>query len=72
MEFYSSNEYWVKAGSLMSTDPTGKFDLPDQPEASALTQTVDSQRDLGVRFCGDGPSLRYRQRARSRPLGGDR
>jgi hypothetical protein len=33
MEFYSSNEYWVKAGSLMSTDPTGSFDLPDQPEA---------------------------------------
>jgi Alpha/beta hydrolase domain len=33
MEFYSSNEYWVKAGSLMSTDPTGRFDLPDQPEA---------------------------------------
>lgn len=33
MEFYSSNEYWVKAGSLMSTDPTGSYDLPDQPEA---------------------------------------
>jgi hypothetical protein len=33
MEFYSANEYWVKAGSLMSTDPTGKYDLPDQPEA---------------------------------------
>jgi hypothetical protein len=33
MEFYSSNEYWVKAGSLMSTDPTGKFDLPDHPDA---------------------------------------
>lgn len=33
MEFYSANEYWVKAGSLMSTDPTGTFDLPDQPEA---------------------------------------
>jgi len=32
-EFYSANEYWVKAGSLMSTDPTGTFDLPDQPEA---------------------------------------
>ncbi|MBO0752826.1 MAG: hypothetical protein J2P53_11980, partial [Bradyrhizobiaceae bacterium] len=31
MEFYSANEYWVKAGSLMSTDPTGKFDLPDHP-----------------------------------------
>ena len=24
MEFFSANEYWVKAGSLMSTDPTGK------------------------------------------------
>jgi len=31
MEFYSANEYWVKAGSLMSTDPSGKFDLPDHP-----------------------------------------
>jgi hypothetical protein len=31
MEFYSANEYWVKAGSLMSTDPTGRFDLPDHP-----------------------------------------
>ncbi len=33
MEFFSSNEYWVKAGSLMSTDPTGTFDLPDDPDA---------------------------------------
>jgi hypothetical protein len=31
MEFYSANEYWVKAASLMSTDPTGRFDLPDHP-----------------------------------------
>ena len=31
MEFYSANEYWVKAGSLMSTDPTGTEDLPDHP-----------------------------------------
>jgi hypothetical protein len=31
MEFYSANEYWVKAGSLMSTDPIGRFDLPDHP-----------------------------------------
>lgn len=31
IEFYSSNEYWVKAASLMSTDPTGRFDLPDHP-----------------------------------------
>jgi hypothetical protein len=31
LEFYSANEYWVKAASLMSTDPTGRFDLPDHP-----------------------------------------
>lgn len=31
MEIYSSNEYWVKAASLMSTDPAGKRDLPDSP-----------------------------------------
>jgi len=31
VEFYSANEYWVKAGSLLSTDPTGHFDLPDHP-----------------------------------------
>jgi hypothetical protein len=30
-EFYSANEFWVKAGSLMSTDPMGRFDLPDHP-----------------------------------------
>src|SRR6516162_2846347 len=33
MEFFSANEYWVKAGSLMSTDPMGKVDLPDHPDA---------------------------------------
>jgi hypothetical protein len=33
MEFYSANEYWVKAGSLMSTDPTGRYDLPDHPSS---------------------------------------
>jgi hypothetical protein len=31
VEFYSANEFWGKAGSLMSTDPTGRFDLPDHP-----------------------------------------
>jgi hypothetical protein len=31
LEFNSANEYWVKAASLMSTDPTAKFDLPDHP-----------------------------------------
>jgi Alpha/beta hydrolase domain len=29
LEFYSANEYWVKAASLMSTDPTGQHDLSD-------------------------------------------
>jgi hypothetical protein len=33
MEFYSSNEYWVKAASLFHTDPTGRIDLPDHPQA---------------------------------------
>ncbi|HEY3246633.1 MAG TPA: alpha/beta hydrolase domain-containing protein, partial [Phycisphaerae bacterium] len=33
MEFYSSNEYWVKAASLFHTDPTGTVDLPDHPLA---------------------------------------
>jgi hypothetical protein len=29
VEIYSSNEYWVKTASLLHTDPTGSFDLPD-------------------------------------------
>jgi Alpha/beta hydrolase domain len=32
MEFYSSNEYWVKPASLFHTDPTGTVDLPDHPQ----------------------------------------
>src|SRR5690349_9293278 len=31
MEILSANEYWVKAASLMTTDPTGTVDLPDSP-----------------------------------------
>jgi len=31
MEVYSANEYWVKAASLFTTDPSGKIDLPDHP-----------------------------------------
>jgi hypothetical protein len=31
VEIYSGNEYWVKAASLMHTDPTGMRDLPDSP-----------------------------------------
>lgn len=33
IELFSSNEYWVKAASLMTTDPEGKKDLKDIPEA---------------------------------------
>ena len=29
MEVYSANEYWVKAASLFTTDPSGKIDLAD-------------------------------------------
>jgi Alpha/beta hydrolase domain len=31
MEIFSANEYWVKAASLMTTDPAGKEDVPDSP-----------------------------------------
>lgn len=31
MEIFSANEYWVKAASLMTTDPAGSLDLPDSP-----------------------------------------
>jgi Alpha/beta hydrolase domain len=31
MEIFSANEYWGKTASLMTTDPTGKHDLPDSP-----------------------------------------
>src|SRR3989442_7041656 len=31
MEIFSANEYWVKAASLMTTDPTGTKDLSDSP-----------------------------------------
>jgi hypothetical protein len=33
VEIYSANEYWVKAGSLLHTDPSGIVDLPDSPYA---------------------------------------
>ena len=34
VEIYSANEYWVKAASLLHTDPGGKkIDLPDSPYA---------------------------------------
>jgi hypothetical protein len=33
MEIYSSNEYWVKAASLLHTNPEATADLPDSPFA---------------------------------------
>jgi hypothetical protein len=33
MEVYSANEYWVKAASLLTTDPAGAKDLPGHPMA---------------------------------------
>jgi hypothetical protein len=33
MEVYSANEYWVKAASLLHTNPEGTEDLPDSPFA---------------------------------------
>ena len=33
MEIYSANEYWVKAASLLHTQPNGTADLPDSPYA---------------------------------------
>jgi hypothetical protein len=33
VEFYSSNEYWVKGASLFHTDPMGTYDLKDHPSA---------------------------------------
>jgi hypothetical protein len=33
MEFYSSNEYWVKPASLFHTDPGGSYDMPGHPMA---------------------------------------
>ena len=31
VEIFSANEYWVKAASLMTTNPAGTADLPDSP-----------------------------------------
>ncbi|HYB41687.1 MAG TPA: alpha/beta hydrolase domain-containing protein, partial [Candidatus Methylomirabilis sp.] len=33
VEIYSANEYWVKAASLLHTNPEGTIDLPDSPYA---------------------------------------
>ena len=53
MEFFSANEYWVKAGSLMSTDPTGAFDLPDHPDARLYLLSSKQHGGRAIRRPGD-------------------
>ncbi|MGB8436625.1 MAG: alpha/beta hydrolase domain-containing protein, partial [Burkholderiales bacterium] len=52
MEIYSANEYWVKAASLLHTDPSGSFDLPDSPYArnflmSSMQHGTGNQNNRG-------------------------
>ncbi len=49
IELYSSNEYWVKAASLMTTDPAGKKDLKDIPEARLYLLSSKSHGGPGDR-----------------------
>src|SRR5207253_6486007 len=44
MEFYSSNEYWVKAASLFHTDPTGTVDVADHPLARLYNLRSEERR----------------------------
>lgn len=56
MEVNSSNEYWVKTGSLLHSDPTGK-DLPRDPEnvrfylLSGVEHTVGGAPPLSAGIC---------------------
>jgi hypothetical protein len=56
METNSSNEYWVKTGSLLHSDPTGK-DLPRDPEnvrfylLSGVEHTVAGAPALSAGIC---------------------
>jgi hypothetical protein len=48
MEFYSSNEYWVKAASLFHTDPMGTVDLKDHPRARLYNLASKQHGGAGV------------------------
>jgi hypothetical protein len=56
MEVNSANEYWVKTGSLLHTDPTGK-DLPRDPEnvrfylLSGVEHTVSGAAPFSMGTC---------------------
>lgn len=47
VEIFSGNEYWVKAASLMTTDPTGTVDLPDNQEFTRIYFMSSMQHGTG-------------------------
>jgi hypothetical protein len=47
VEIYSANEYWVKAASLMTTDPTGTVDLPDNLDFTRIYFMSSMQHGTG-------------------------
>jgi hypothetical protein len=52
VEIFSANEYWVKAASLMTTDPTGTKDLPDSPFTRIYVHVQHAARH--GEWCGQG------------------
>ena len=65
MEFYSANEYWVKAGSLMSTDPSGTF-RPAGPSADPALSAVEQAAWRRRQSDSEGPVPAVPQSARLR------
>ena len=47
MEFYSANEYWVKAGSLMTPIRLDTVDLPDHPTHATVSTVEQATRRRG-------------------------
>jgi len=52
VETLTANEYWEKAGSLLTTDPTGTSDLPDAPGVrSYLFASLPHAAGSGLGVC---------------------
>ena len=66
MEIYSANEYWVKAASLLHTDPTGTKDLPDSPFTRNYFMSSHAARRRQRDDQGQLPAVR-RTRSTRRP-----
>lgn len=49
LDFFSANEYWVKAASLMHTDPLGRRDLVDHPDARLYLLASKNHGGVGDR-----------------------